>query len=187
MGRDGQVESLECIRIELGEYDASGRKRPVAIEGSEFSLSVDVVIAAIGQQPDTSFLQGSDGLETAKGNTFVVDPVTLAVQRIGVFAAGDDVTGPATVIEAMTAGEKAAISINKYLRGEDMRTNRLAESKKPIDVPWEEERLETGLRQELPILPADRRIADFREVNLGFTREMAIKEARRCLRCDLNR
>ena len=187
LGRNGQVESLECIRTELGEYDASGRRRPVAIEGSEFSLNVDTVIAAIGQQPDTSFLQGDGGLEITKGNTFVVDPVTLATQRAGVFAAGDDVTGPATVIEAMAAGEKAAISIDNYLGGKDMRANRLAESKSPVDVPWEEEQFEAGPRQQMPALPADRRIADFKEVNLGFTEEMAIKEARRCLRCDLNR
>ena len=187
LGRDSQVESLECIRTELGEYDASGRRRPVAIEGSEFSLRVDTVIAAIGQQPDTSFLRGDEGLEIAKANTFVVDPVTLATQHAGVFAAGDDVTGPATVIEAMAAGEKAAISINKYLQGEDMRINRLAESKRPVDVPWEEGQVETGPRQEMPALPADRRMADFREVNLGFSKEMAVREARRCLRCDLNR
>jgi NADPH-dependent glutamate synthase beta subunit-like oxidoreductase len=128
-GSNGQMESLECIRTELGEYDASGRRRPVPIEGSEVSLSVDTVIAAIGQSPDISFLNGDEGLETARGNTFVVDPVTMSTQRAGVFAAGDDVTGPATVIEAMAAGKKAAISIDKYLKGEDMRANRLGESK----------------------------------------------------------
>jgi len=187
VGRDGQVQSLECIRTELGEYDASGRRRPVPIEGSEFSLSVDAVIAAIGQSPDISFLRGEEGLETTRGNTFIVEPVTLATQQAGVFAAGDDVTGPATVIEAMAAGEKAAISIDKYLRGEDMRANRLAESKKPIDIPWEEERTEAGPRQQMPTLPTESRVADFREVDLGFPEEMAVKEARRCLRCDLNR
>ncbi len=181
------MESLECIRTELGEYDASGRRRPVPIRGSEFSLSVDAVIAAIGQSPDISFLKGDDGLETTKGDTFVVDPLTLSTQRAGVFAAGDDVTGPATVIEAMAAGEKAAISIDKYLRGEDMRTNRLPESKKPVNVPWEEEKFENSRRQEMPALPADRRTAAFREVNLGFSEKTAVKEARRCLRCDLNK
>ncbi|HEX74496.1 MAG TPA: NADH-quinone oxidoreductase subunit NuoF [Dehalococcoidia bacterium] len=186
-GRNGQIESLECIRTELGEYDDSGRRRPVPIEGSEFSLSVDTVIAAIGQSPDISFLKGDEGLETARGNTFVVDPVTLSTQRAGVFAAGDDVTGPATVIEAMAAGKKAAISIDKYLKGEDMRANRLGESKKSIDVPWEEELVETGTRQVMPALPPEKRITDLREVNLGFSEEMAIKEARRCLRCDLKR
>ena len=187
LGRDGRVESLECIRTELGDYDASGRRRPVPIEGSEFSLNVDAVVAAIGQSPDISFLKGDVGLETTKRDTFVVDPVTLVTQRSGVFAAGDDVTGPATVIDAMAAGEKAAISIDRYLRGENMRANRLAESKKPIDIPWEEEQFEAGSRQEMPALLAGKRVADFREVNLGLSEEMAIKEARRCLRCDLGR
>ncbi len=186
-GKDSHVESLVCLRTELAEYDASGRRRPVNVPGSEFSLNVDTVIAAIGQAPDTSFLKDEGGLATTKGDTFVVDNITLATGRVGVFAAGDDVTGAATVTEAMAGGERAAISIDRYLRGVDLKENRFLEKKTPIDIPWDEENLEPGGRQAMPALKADKRNNGFEEVNLGYSKKMAIKEARRCLRCDLRR
>ena len=188
LGRDGKVMSMECIRMELGEFDASGRRRPVPIKGSEFSMDVDTVVPAIGQSPDLSFLGGDDGLDTTTGGTFVVDPVTLATNRPGVFAGGDAVTGPATVIEAMAAGEKAAISIDRYLRGQDMREKRFREPRKRAEEAWEEEtEATTERRLEIPQLPIKERLCDFREVNLGFSEEMAVKEAKRCLRCDLRK
>ncbi|MFA5316154.1 MAG: NADH-ubiquinone oxidoreductase-F iron-sulfur binding region domain-containing protein [Dehalococcoidales bacterium] len=185
--KDGHVESLVCQRTEPGEYDASGRRRPEPIPGSEFSLKIDTVIAAIGQAPDTPFLKGDDGLVTAKGGTIVADTITLATGRAGVFAAGDGVTGPATVVEALASGERAAISIDRYLRGADLKENRYLEKKTPIDIPWDEENLESGGRREMPALAVSERTRGFAEVNLGYSKETAIKEARRCLRCDLRR
>jgi len=188
LGRDGKVMSMECIRMELGEFDTSGRRRPVPIKGSEFSMDIDTVVSAIGQSPDLSFLGGDDGLDTTTGGTFVVDPVTLATNRPGVFAGGDAVTGPATVIEAMAAGEKAAISIDRYLRGQDMREKRFREPRKRAEEVWEEEtEATTERRLEIPQLPIKERLCDFGEVNLGFSEEMAVKEAKRCLRCDLGK
>ena len=173
--------------MELGEYDASGRRRPIPVEGSKFLIDIDTVIAAIGQTPDLSFLPPDCRLETTKGQTFVVDPVTLATTQPGVFAGGDVVTGPATVIEAMAAGERAAISIQRYLRGESMTEGRLRPPEKRVETPRAEETLEEKGRVRMPTIANKDRLGSFEEVNLGYSEQMAIEEAKRCLRCDLER
>lgn len=117
LGKQGKVVAMECIRNELGKLDASGRRRPVPVKGSEFKIDCDLVIPAISQQPDLSFLSKDHGLEISRWNSFVVDDDTLATNLPGIFAGGDAVTGPATVIEAMAAGRKAATSIDEYLSG----------------------------------------------------------------------
>jgi len=185
LGENGKVKSMECVHMELGEYDASGRRRPIPVEGSKFLIDIDTVIAAIGQSPDLSFLPPDCGLETTKGQTFVVDPVTLATTQPGVFAGGDVVTGPATVIEAMAAGERAAISIQRYLRGESMTEGRLRQPEKRGEIPQAVETLEEKRRVRMPTLALKDRLGDFGEVNLGYSEQMAIEEAKRCLRCDL--
>ena len=187
LSESGRVKSMECIRMELGEYDASGRRRPIPIRGSEFLMDIDAVIAAIGQLPDLSLLLPDSGLETTKGQTFVVDPVTLATSRPGIFAGGDVVTGPATVIEAIAAGEKAAISIGRYLRGKSMTEDRLRQPEKRVEIPRAVETPEEKGRVRIPTLALKRRLGGFEEVNLGYSTEMAIEEAKRCLRCDLER
>ena len=113
-GRDGPVVALECTRMKLGELDESGRRRPISIAGSEFMMQFDAVILAIGELPDVSFLPQE--IEVARGNTVKVNPLTLETSMPGVFAGGDVVSGPATVIEAIAAGKRAASSINRYLR-----------------------------------------------------------------------
>ncbi|TET38558.1 MAG: hypothetical protein E3J65_05015 [Dehalococcoidia bacterium] len=187
IGSNGKVEALECLRMELGEFDASGRRRPIPIEGSEFTIDVDTIIAAIGQAPDLSFLPSDSGFEIAKGQTFVVDPVTLATNQPGIFAGGDLVTGPATVIEAMAAGERAAISIDRYLQGKSMTEDRLRQPEKRLEIPRAVEELEEKGRTKMPTLPMRERLGSIEEVNLGYSEERAIEEARRCLRCDLER
>ena len=177
--KDGIVE-LTCIRMELGALDASGRRRPVLIEGSEFTLDFDTVITAIGQMPEAP---EQFGLPLGKGNTFQVDPDTLATTREGVFTGGDAVTGPATVIEAIAAGRKAAISIDKYLGGS-------GEIDETLVTPEEGEALpeiEEGEKPRIlvPTLPLSDRLNNFAEVELCLRKEIAIEEARRCLRCDL--
>jgi len=117
LGEDGQATAVECVRIELGEPDETGRRRPTPIEDSEFTTELDTVILAIGESPDLSFL--SEEIAVSEQNTILVDPVTMMTNFPGVFAGGDVVSGPATVIEAIAAGKRAALSIHRYLKGED--------------------------------------------------------------------
>lgn len=178
ISQDGELQ-LECIRMELGAVDASGRRRPEPIKGSEFSTSYDTVIAAIGQRPE---IPNKFGLPTGRGNAIQVDPDTLATGREGIFAGGDAVSGPASVIEAIAAGRQAAISIDKYLGGNGEIDETLAP---PEGVLTPLEEAEEGRRPKLPMLPVDERLSSFAEVELGLSKEIAIEEAKRCLKCDL--
>jgi NADH-quinone oxidoreductase subunit F len=177
--KNGAVE-LICSRMELGAVDESGRRRPVPIKGSEFSLTFDTLIAAIGQVPEVS---EKFGLPLGKGNTIQVDADTLATAIEGVFAGGDAVTGPATVIEAIAAGKQAAISIDKYLGGNGAIEETLA-SPEEVEILPEIEEGEKH-RISMPTLTLSERLGSFAEVELGLGEEMAIEEAKRCLRCDL--
>jgi glutamate synthase (NADPH/NADH) small chain len=114
LGDGVSVKALECIRMELGECDGSGRCRPVPVEGSEFVIPVDRVIPAISQYPDVEWLAGDIGI--SRRRTIKVDPETGHTEKEGVFAGGDCVTGPATVVDAIAAGKRAALAINEYLR-----------------------------------------------------------------------
>ena len=178
ISRNGELE-LECLGMRLGEVDASGRRRPEPIEGSEFIMSFDTIIAAIGQRPE---IPGRFNLTPGRGNTIQVDPDTLATSRDGVFAGGDAISGPASVIEAIADGRQAAISIDKYLGGSGEIDETLAppeEAAAPLGEAVE------GRRAEVPTLPVAERLKGFSQVELGLSEEMAIKEAERCLRCDL--
>ncbi len=115
LGKDGKVAGMECTRMELGKLDASGRRRPVPVAGSEFTVEADLIIPAISQQPDISFLPDDHGFEISRWNSFVINESTGETNREGVFAGGDDVTGPATVIEAIQAGHIAAQHMKEYL------------------------------------------------------------------------
>jgi len=178
ISRNGQVE-LESIRMELGAIDASGRRRPEPIKGSEFTMDFDTIIAAIGQRPE---IPHQFNLAVGRGNILDIDPDTLATSREGVFAGGDAVTGPASVIEAIAAGRQAAISIDKYLGGSGVIDETLAPPEEALSALEEAE--EKG-RPPMPTLPVKQRIRDFNQVELGYSDEMAIEEANRCLRCDL--
>jgi NADH-quinone oxidoreductase subunit F len=178
ISQDGRLE-LECLQMRLGEVDASGRPRPEPIEGSEFVLSFDTIIAAIGQRPE---IPAPFNLTPGRGNTIQVAPDILATSREGVFAGGDAVTGPASVIEAIAHGRQAAISIDKYLGGKGEIDETLAPPEEvvaPLGEPVE------GRRIEVPALLVAKRLKGFSQVELGLSEEMAIKEAERCLRCDL--
>ncbi len=177
--KNGKIQ-LICIRMELGTMDASGRRRPVPIGGSEFSSTFDTVIAAIGQTPE---VPEQFGLPLGRGNTFQVDADTLATPREGVFAGGDAVTGPAIVIEAIAAGRQAAISIDKYLGGSGAIDETLA-SPEELEALPEIEEVEKH-RIPIPTLTLSKRLRTFAEVELSLGEEVAIEEAGRCLRCDL--
>ncbi len=184
-----QVTGLECIRMELGEPDPSGRRRPVAIEGSELFVEADTVVAAVGQAPDMSFLPADSALERTRWETLSVDSNTLATNIPGVFGGGDFVTGPGMVIEAIAAGRRGALSIDKYFRKDDTPV-RLYELKteifrEPVPQEEEEEEWKPEPRASMPILSAEERKESFEEIELGFSEERARAEARRCLRCDL--
>jgi glutamate synthase (NADPH/NADH) small chain len=113
--KSGWVKGIECIRMRLGEPDASGRRRPLPIEGSEFMMDVDTAVIAIGQTPNPLIQRTTEGLETTKWGTIVVQEESGETTKKGVYAGGDVVSGAATVISAMGAGKRAARSIHKYL------------------------------------------------------------------------
>jgi NADPH-dependent glutamate synthase beta subunit-like oxidoreductase/Na+-translocating ferredoxin:NAD+ oxidoreductase RNF subunit RnfB len=113
-GEEGKVTGMEVIRCELGEPDASGRRRPMPVEGSEYHIPADLIVPAVSQRPDLSCLSQDHGFEISRWDSFVVDEETLATNKPGIFAGGDAVTGPATVVEAVAAGHLAAESIHRY-------------------------------------------------------------------------
>lgn len=184
---DGRVAAVRCIRMTLGEPDASGRRRPVPVFGSAFSLEADLVIPAIGQVLDTDFLARNPGLELSKQGTIrVVDGYTGQTTRKGVFAGGDAVTGPATVIEAIAAGKKAAASIDGFIRGVAPRLAPIPPRRarvSPLEVS--EERLLELRRPDIPKIPMEKRLVTFDPVEIGFSEKTARDESKRCLRCDL--
>jgi len=172
---------VTCIKMKLGEPDASGRRRPEPIKGSEFDKKYDSLIAAIGQAPQTP---SEFGVSMGKGSTIHVDPVTLTTNRIGVFAGGDAVTGPATVTEALAAGRLAANRIDDYLQhrypmaGKERETLSGDLSAETIEMIKKVGRIEP------PILPPEAR-KGFKAEEQVYDWETAINEARRCLRCGM--
>jgi len=185
--RNGRLVGVECLAMELGEeYDATGRRRPTPIPGSEFVLALDDLIVAIGEEPDLSFLSTGHGLEISKRSTIMTAPETLATSRPGVFAAGDAVTGPSTIADSIASGKLAAVSMHKFLRGEPIVREYSVTAPSPHVEPVEraEEVLELR-RFPMPCALAAKRVRNFGVVELGLNEEMARKEALRCLRCDM--
>ncbi|MFH0811746.1 MAG: NAD(P)-binding protein, partial [Pseudomonadota bacterium] len=180
LGKDGKMVGIECIRMELGEPDASGRRRPIPVPGSEFVMEMDAVVPAIGQSIDLSFLPEEKKPNVSKRGGVEVDPVTYATNVPGIFAGGDMVTGPATVVEAIGAGREGAISISRYLQGVDLYAGR--EKKLPV-VDLTPENIKKQPRQNPPKTLVSDRIKNFQEVQKGFTEEEALAEAKRCLNC----
>ena len=187
LSEEGRLIGVECIKNELGSWDSSGRRRPVPIEGTEHMIPLDTLIVAISEEHDVDCLPPM-GIELTDWGTVKCDPETLATSRLGVFAGGDVVTGPATVVDAIAAGKKAATVIERHLKGEDL--TRPAEVRLPdyyiesAEVPDEE--LEYGRRAHPPARRVEARLADpSAEAGLSLSAEDASREARRCLRCDL--
>ncbi|MCX6664696.1 MAG: FAD-dependent oxidoreductase [Euryarchaeota archaeon] len=172
---------LECVRMELGAPDDSGRRTPIAVKGSEFDVFFDYVIFAIGQEVDTIDLENNEISVTSSG-LIHVDPVTLQTSLEGVFAGGDAVTGPASAVEAIAAGHDAAISIDRYLQNEDMKSGREQQNYKKAEIP--KEALRFQVKREIPhILEYKKRINSFEEVDQGYNEEMVVRETKRCLNC----
>ncbi len=182
---DGRFAGIECVRNSLGDVDASGRRKPIPIPGSEFHIPLDTLIVAIGERPDSECLE-SMGLPPKKDGRLIVDSKTLAAPREGVFAGGDLATGPNTVVAAIAAGKKAAESIDRYLRGMPLETPAAINLPRAYVAPppVADEEDDPG-RAIPPALPAELRKKSFVEVEASLAPEEAVREARRCMRCDL--
>lgn len=175
-GKDNKINKIRIQRMRPGEFDISGRRRPIPIENSQFDVPIDCVIAAVGQKPDIGILE----LHTGKGGTIEVNEKTLQTSVEGVYAGGDCVSGPETVISAINWGHRAALSIDKYLGG-DMYKRKKDYNRKadygPDETPME--------RCKVQKLPSDDRKCSFSEVECCLSEEAAYREAYRCLRCDI--
>ena len=190
---DGKVKSMTLVKMELGEPDSSGRRRPVVIEGSEFELEVDYILAAIGQKTEADFIE--DMNKHAKEGKFELnrwgdidaDATTLQTGIPSVFAAGDGVTGPATIIEAIAQANVASLSCHQYLMGEELnpqpkeflskRSNFKKLTKNDMQGKFVPQ-----ARKEMPVIGTDMRM-NFKEVELGYTEDMALAEVQRCVEC----
>jgi NADH-quinone oxidoreductase subunit F len=179
IGRD-RVKEIECIRMELKEFDSSGRRKPKPVSGSEFTVRVDMVIPAVSQYSDLPFISKEE-VEVTSWGTFVTDRDTLMTKMKGVFAGGDVVRGSDTVIRAIADGKNAAKSIDRYLGGKGvLNTGEEIE----IPMPADEKEIVEHERFAMKFLPPEERKHSFDEVAVGFHRLNAIAEAMRCLRCD---
>lgn len=183
LGENGKVTGIECIKMELGEPDQSGRRRPEPIAGTEFIIAVDNVIPAIGQESDWACLTDECTCSLSEWGTLQVDPVTLQTDDPDIFSGGDAVTGPRMVVDAIAAGKEAAISIDRFIRGEDLKKDRVRELKAVIDVDTRQ--AEPVPRQHMPLLPEKERVQNFNEVQLGLDKTAAGIEADRCLSCGI--
>jgi len=175
-----KVKGVECIRMQLGAPDSSGRRRPVPVKGSEFKVKADVVIPATGQKPELAFVK--DLVPATGWGTIEVNPETLRTNLENVFAGGDCVSGPATLIEALDAGNKVARSIDAYLQG---RTFEPEVSFKGIDVKTQRAMgfVDACAQEKVRLLDPKARVKSFAEVEAPYSDAAAMKEANRCLRC----
>jgi NADPH-dependent glutamate synthase beta subunit-like oxidoreductase/ferredoxin len=173
--QNGRVTGVQCAKMELGEPDASGRRRPIPIKGSEFDIAIDSLIVAIGQSVDKTTLPKE--VEYTDWGTVSIDELTRQTNLKGVFAGGDVVTGPDSVIGVISDGKEAAISIDRYLKGKDLKKGRPAPVKRASANGKESEE-----RVVMPKLEIEKR-GGFSEVELGFGRELATTESVRCWNC----
>ena len=183
-GQNGKLTGVRFLRNELGAPDASGRRRPVPVKGSEFDVDLDTLIVAISEEPDAA---GMESLGKTAWGTISINSESFATNRAGVFAAGDVVSGPNTAIEAVAAGKQAATMIDRFVTGKLMKI--LPKVKLPSvyvePVTTEEDENSTVARLEVPLLPVVQRKGCFLEVELCPSEQDVLTEARRCARCDL--
>jgi heterodisulfide reductase subunit A len=189
IGKNGKVSAIECIKMKLGDPDKSGRRRPVPIKDSEFIIEVDNVISAIGQHAVVDFIQDLKGINRTRWGTIAVNESTYSTSVEGLFAGGDVVLGPATVVEAVAHGRKSAEAIDMYLRGEHValfgQESELIHE--PVPISYEALELknppEKVERIKMKEIPLKNRIRSFNEVYKTYSEESAIAEANRCLNC----
>jgi len=183
LGENGKVTGVEVQNQILGEFDSSARRRPIPQEGSNFVIEVDVLVPAIGQGVDLSWLDGS-GIEANRNTTFAVNGA-LATTRPGVFAAGDAVSGPATVVQAVAQGNRVAVQVDHYLRTGKAEKIPVVPGYEVVEQKFNVEDYADAHRPEMPELPIAERRGNFNEVELGMDEATVREECKRCLRCDL--
>ena len=177
-----RVTAVECIRMELGPPDESGRRRPLPVPGSEFVIEADSVVMAIGLTPDLSFLREEDGLQLSRQGNIAIDPRTMATTAPGVFAGGDvAAAGPRIIIQAVADGLRAARAIDDYLQGQQtqVRAQGTMTVIEPYVMPPNYQKIP---RRPPPTLPLERRVG-IAEVELVYPEALAHEQASRCLRC----
>ncbi len=180
ISENGRIKAIECVKMELGDVDKTGRRKPLPIPGSEYTMEVDSLIYAIGQEVALDEISDDFKIETTRTGIIKVDPVTLETSVKGVFSGGDAILGSGTIIEAIGAGKRVAESIDRYINGIDLTEGR--DKMLPVFKPPVEN---VKKRKKIPMrmLPLNKRKNNFQEVELGYSLEEAIKEARRCLDC----
>jgi NADH-quinone oxidoreductase subunit F len=172
IGDKGRVKGIICQKMKLGEFDRSGRKKPVPIQGSEFTVNMDTLIIAIGQKADNLFKK-------------IIEEIQIKTANSQLFAGGDFVSGPSTVIKAIAAGHQAAKGIDEAIRTKNGEPPYNPPLEEKIEIPLMiDEDIKEMPQSKMPRLKISQRISNFKEVELGFTGEKAIYEAERCLRCD---
>jgi len=179
VAENGKVSGVACVRMKLGDPDESGRRRPIPIDGSEFEVKTNLVVSAIGQAPDLGCLSKEPGINTSQKGLVIADPLTGTTSIVGIFAGGDVVSGPRTVVEAVSSGKRAAIAIDRYLTGGNISSRQERDWK---GIRLECEGAEMKERESMPLLSLSERKRTFKEIELGFGEEKARKEADRCLR-----
>jgi len=186
IGKDGKVAGVECQRMQLAEFDKSGRRRPKPIEGSNFVLSIDTIVPAISQSSETDWITKDSGITVTKGGTIALAPKKkTATTAAGVFVAGDAAKGPATVVEAIAMGHQAAAEIDDYIRAATGEPAYKAPAEELIEIPFEvDEEVTEPPKAKMPELKLSERKITFKEVELGYNKKTAYKEACRCMRCD---
>jgi len=182
IGKEGKVKAVECLRMSLGEPDASGRRRPVPISSSEHLYEVDTVIPALGQVPETACIPPDLLDKKARAPLLQVDPLTLETSIPSVFAGGDVATGPASIVEAVGAGKRAAVSINLYIAGQDLRSGREVDVE---ETTWTKNWESIRKKERKYDSPLEKPRLSFEEAAqyLGNMKREAMFEAFRCLEC----
>ena len=182
LSKDGKVSGIRCLQMALGEFDRSGRRRPEAKGATDFAIETDQVIAAIGQVLDMDVLKNGFELRMSDNDYLHVNTVTGQTSAPWIFAGGDIVLGPASVAQAVGAGERAAVGMDEFLTGEshafwreDVNVETFFDPEAdPVMYP----------RAQMQLIPVEKRRNNFNEVELPFTENVALRECKRCLRCD---
>ncbi|MBI5062324.1 MAG: FAD-dependent oxidoreductase, partial [Desulfatitalea sp.] len=183
IAENGRVTAIQCVRMQLGEPDKSGRRRPEPVAGSEFIIPVDAIVPAIGQESDWACLTDECACTLSDWGTMNVDPLSLQTNDPDIFAGGDSVSGPATVVEAIAAGKEAAISIQRFIQSADLTHDRAQTWDAVSDVPLEDEPRKP--RTAMSHRPAPERVQSFAEVQTGYSAQEAQAETVRCLACGI--
>jgi NADH-quinone oxidoreductase subunit F len=182
VSENGTISGVKCTRMVLGDFDKSGRRRPKESADGEFVVPADQVIAAIGQELNEAEINNGISLKLNKSRYVEADPVTGQTSEPWIFAGGDAVSGPASVIEAVAAGEKAAVGISKFLTG---KVEPFWRETKAVDTFFDPDADPVSYgRAEIPLIPVEERKNNFLELEITWKERVALKEAKRCLRCD---